>query len=112
MRNTFLGESVIHAEPVFINSIAYFCSSCGDIWGRAHVEGANLCEIADVVCEKHKPTSPANWRATPGSFLDPLLSTNYIGLGGWAKTIEVLPNEMLKREFLLSFKESKHESQA
>lgn len=90
--------------------LAYFCTCCGEVWGRIivrEVESDAMApwQIEYVPCEQHQPTGVFDWHAIPGSFLsDSRLSLANLSNMSWARAIEHLPEEVLKREFELTCK--------
>ena len=97
IRNRLLAEYSCEERP---QSLALFCATCGDIWGRVHCEGQSWI-VESVPCEKHSPANVPEWGRWPGSFLNPLLTKDLVGLDGWPTCVEVLPPELIKREFEL-----------
>lgn len=90
----FLGSRLLGSTSKFqtwdgvtaSRSRAYFCSKCGDIWGRVAIGGRDW-QVLSVGCLNH-PTWP--WEPG-GSFLLP-----------WNHTmLNELPEEVLRREFAL-----------
>lgn len=69
--------------------VAYYCSWCGEIWGRLVLldsRGQQLpLGIEQVSCDRH----PDQWNI-PGSILGPV-----------EELVELLPPDVLKREFAL-----------
>lgn len=90
--------------------LAYFCTHCGEIWGRIIVREVDHGQMAPwqieyVPCEQHQPTGVYDWHAIPGSFLsDSKLSLANLSNMSWARAIEHLPEEVLRREFELTCK--------
>jgi hypothetical protein len=82
------------------DSLAFCCSTCGEIWARAWVE-AEPYQFRVVPCARHRPTGVADISAMPGSILNPLVSKHFVGTGGWANVIEHLPWAVLARELEL-----------
>lgn len=82
------------------HSLAYFCPTCGDVWGRIMVEGGEpYWSLQHACCEKHSPRGGVEWGKIPGSFLTtlPLAANEYGGM--WlARSIEHMPREVLERE--------------
>ena len=96
MISYFLGNEHLGDHSASSDSIAYFCRLCGDIWGRA-VSGPEW-QIEQVPCISHLPSSVADIRAIPGSFLNGLLSSQYVGNFRSAGTFETLPPTVLSHE--------------
>lgn len=55
----YLGTSVCDLHPHSM-SIAYFCSTCGDVWGRIVVEGEPF-HLVCRPCEGHAPSGVPDW---------------------------------------------------
>lgn len=89
-------------KPAFTSSVAYFCPVCGDIWARALVENTTW-RIEATPCESHVFHAVSSYKRIPGSFLTSTLSAENTTTGSRAQTLDVMPNSVLKREFLLSF---------
>jgi len=71
-------------EPSF--SRAYFCTKCGDIWGRVAIDNKDWMVLA-VGCQKHP-----EWSAYPGGSF----------IYSWNRNIiNELPDDVLRREFAL-----------
>lgn len=103
LEGQFLGQSEFDC-PNLPHSLAYFCATCGEIWGRIHCTTPNHSAHWDTVicpCTRHSPASVQDWSKIPGTVTDafltvPLLSTMWHG-----RALENLPPPVLKREFLL-----------
>ncbi len=72
--------------------VAYFCSHCGEVWGRVvleHLDKGQLwfAQVDSVPCARH----PSQWEV-PGSFL-----------GGYRNDalLAYMPEGVLQREFLV-----------
>lgn len=87
------------------DSVAFFCATCGEIWGRVVVD-SSLWTVHQRACPKHARTGVQDWRGISGSFLadNPTSSDNSIA--AWACTLENMPEEMLHYEFELSMREA------
>ena len=86
-------------ESYAVDSIAYFCPTCGDVWGRI-VAGA-YWQLLTVPCEQHVPACVASWYKIPGSILIPMERKDAVGRWGWGAVLEVLPAAVLQRELLI-----------
>lgn len=80
-------------------SYAYICPVCLKQWAVTLLEGDQEYVIQAAYCERHHP---ANWNPTwcvPGSIL--------VGHGDYLDwpLLDVLPEELLRREFNLAMKE-------
>ena len=95
--------------PRRAQSLALFCSTCGDIWGR--VFAADEWRVESVPCEKHRPTGVPDWGRWPGSFLNPLITCYHVGFDEWPTCVEYLPDTLVKREFDLYMSYLAKESQ-
>lgn len=91
----FLGTSLLGSTEahqtwdslVTAPSIAYFCSTCGELWGRAINEGQRCWQILVVGCTRHPM-----WSFEPGGSF---LRSWHLG------HIDELPESVLRREFAL-----------
>jgi len=84
------------AVPELSCSLAYFCRTCGEIWGRIVVEGAETWNLQQVPCAAHQPTGVPDWNRIAGSILLPL--DPHVGAWGQAASLALLPAAMLRRE--------------
>lgn len=104
----YMGSSTFTA-PFVPRSMAYFCATCGDIWARIHVEQGEqepYWEVCHVPCDKHKVRGVIDWAAVPGSLLSSRVDNKKSNLAvqDWARAIEHLPPEVLRREFDVNLK--------
>lgn len=102
------GERVAEslAEPALMpgevrpfDSMAFFCSECGEVWARVHVPGRYYVPMS-VDCEKHAARSPFHF---PGS----------LWISWLPEYLACLPREVLLREFnlhLQHFESYSHDS--
>jgi hypothetical protein len=98
---SFAGTAEIPGEP---DSIAYFCSTCGDCWARVIVQ-ESVFQIRNVPCERHERSGVFDWSSTPGSILvTPGVTSNMLGQMFWAAALDYLPEPVLRREFNLAMK--------
>ena len=101
----FLGPKVFEVGSLDSNmaphSVAYFCATCGQVWGRAYVEATTWTTFT-VPCERHEKTGVPDWSSIPGSFIAPAggrraeTSTMF-----WSVCVDSLPPRLLDREFNL-----------
>jgi hypothetical protein len=94
-----------------VDSIAYFCSTCGEVWGR--VVGGNVWQVRSVPCSIHTRKGVFDSSAVGGSLLHPLVSKQYVGRWAWGITVEHLPPSLWRRELELyiNHRERKHHEQ-
>ncbi len=93
----YLGSRLL-AERSFLKpplSFAFFCSTCGEVWGRVWTEGRPWV-VRQVPCEDHQPAGVWNWNQVPGSFLD--RDEAITGYPGAALCVELVPADVLARE--------------
>jgi hypothetical protein len=106
VQNTYLGtgvwEETLSRNPRdFPMSLAFFCPRCGEVWGRAVLEGKPFM-IYSILCEKHELNYPFD---IPGSMWFPWQTLHN----------KALSREALKREVALHlavydrFKEMYHD---
>lgn len=111
MKNTtyeirhFLGNDLVgacslttHIKPF---SLAYFCTTCGDIWGRIVVGDGDDWQSLQVPCEHHLPHNLSDNNSVPGSVIYWMHSERLASGMWWAAVIDFLPRSVLEREFLL-----------
>lgn len=99
----FIGRDYFGAAeiPGHSDSIAYFCATCGDIWGRILVD-KQVFQIRNVPCANHKRTGVPDWGSHPGSLLiTPGVTSDMLGSMFWAAALNYLPERVLQREFQL-----------
>lgn len=109
LKGTFLASGSF-ASDFRPHSLAFFCHTCGDIWGRISMHCPNdpgfheHWAIEHSPCKQHTRTGVQDWSALPGSFLpeSSRLSLANLSAMSWARAIEHLPQEVLKREFELT----------
>ena len=100
-KGAVLGQSEVECpmQPV---STAYFCTTCGDIWGRVFVkpvEHEQSWEAVSAPCVKHRPRGVADWSHVPGSFLvGTEMNKEKSRITAWARVIEHMPESVLKYE--------------
>jgi hypothetical protein len=101
-KGTVLGQSEVECD-IQPHSVAYFCATCGDIWGRIFVKPVDAEQYWEAItapCIKHKRTGIADWNAVPGSFLvGTELTKGAARVTAWARVMEHLPEGVLKQEF-------------
>ena len=97
----FIGERFFGTSSLFqgADSIAYFCSTCGDIWAR--IVAGEGWQVEVVPCALHEPRTAIDWSKTPGSLINPFVTQRFVGAWAWAAVIEALPPEVLRHEFEL-----------
>jgi hypothetical protein len=99
LHGRILGQRTFDS-PFPPRQLAYFCACCGEVWGRVAMSEPTNWQIEYVPCQRHQPTGVFDWHAIPGSFLsDRSLSLANLSCMSWARAIEHLPEEVLKREF-------------
>ncbi len=82
-------------------SFAYFCSTCGEIWGRVWAVGVDEWDVETVACEEHRPQGVIDWSRVPGSFLSRQFRSAYSPRSHQAISVEHLPPAVLRRELEL-----------
>lgn len=95
-----VGERVIgtvdFADPIPDN-VAFFCTTCGQLWGRITSIGDSITRVVSVPCEHHNPRYVADWSAIPGS----LVTTYPEPFWNRAYRVDAAPRSVLEREFHL-----------
>lgn len=79
-----------------VDSIAYFCSTCGKVWGE--IIAGKVWHVQATPCRQHTPTGAFDWGEVPGSMLNAMLSKDFVGRWAWAACIESLPPALYLRE--------------
>ena len=90
-----LGESP--ASPP--RSWAFFCCTCGEIWGRAwSTGGVEGWSVISSACENHAPSGVEDWGYVPGSFIHSRTHSSDLPIWAQALALEHLPRSVLLRE--------------
>lgn len=84
-------------------SLAYFCHTCGDIWGRVLVSGQSDTPhwgVEHCPCKNHQRSGVQEWASiVPGAFLCNLDSRKTVlSVMWWARAIEHFPVPVLQWE--------------
>lgn len=98
---TLMGSAPIPDLNGGSHSIAYFCQSCGDVWGRIVVESAPIFDVTSRACSRHAPESVSSWGSVPGTFCQGRAAD--LSTMRWAAALEYLPEPVLLREFILLY---------
>lgn len=102
LQNKLIGQTTFQCEAS-PHSLAYFCPTCGEVWGRVVVDGGKYWSVQHVACEKHLPQGVPEWGKPPGCFCTDLDSRRRnLSVLWWGRAIEHLPPELLQRELLLT----------
>lgn len=96
--NSLLDEAVIK-DDFAVDSLAYFCPVCGDIWAR--IVASHRWHILTWCCINHSPQGVAEWGRVSGSMLNVMNSKEFVGRWAWASCIEYLPPAILHRELMV-----------
>lgn len=56
-----------------VQSVAYFCPSCGDIWGRIVIPGSTATQCRYRPCERHGDgrLTQSAWPSEPATYVTP-----------------------------------------
>jgi predicted RNA-binding Zn-ribbon protein involved in translation (DUF1610 family) len=105
----YFGASQVNPKS---RSLAYFCPTCGEIWGRAVVENCEEWDLYTNSCEKHENRNIYTHGQPPGCFLHAFF-VNCLDAVAWSPVVlSNFPPELLRREFELTInhalKESNH----
>jgi len=79
------------------DNVAFFCATCGELWGRITSPERTLTRVVCVPCERHEPRYVADWSAIPGS----MVTTYPEPYWNRAYTLENAPRSILQRELTL-----------
>lgn len=93
------GAGKVHPQS---RSLAYFCPTCGDIWGRAVVHGATEWDLYVNSCERHKNTGVYTHGQPPGCFLHAFFVNCIAGAACSPAVLSSFPPALIKREFDLT----------
>ena len=91
--------------PCALSSIAYCCTTCGEVWARIVVTGADsvIWTFEPAPCEAHEVRGVPDWGKLPGSLLPRAYNRRTdIPAMWWARALEHLPSTLLEREFWLA----------
>jgi hypothetical protein len=84
------------------HSLAYFCPSCGEVWARIHCTAPDQETYWMVIhcpCHLHTPRGALDWSRIPGTLTSAFPTKGHLSLLDWARAVEHLPAEILRREF-------------
>lgn len=98
--NQYMGSSLV---PDTSRAYAFFCHTCGEIWGRIVIEGASW-ELEHTPCIHHKCLGVIDWGRIPGSFLNHRMEAKHTPIWGQANCLDFLPESVLQYEFTLALK--------
>ncbi len=99
----YLGQSELPPSPFPYRSFAFFCPTCGEVWGRVVAGGS--WDIIQSPCKLHQPVGVQDWGRFPGSLLWPSLSKTFYPITHWAICLDFLPPPVLQYEFDLAIKD-------
>jgi hypothetical protein len=94
-------EFVSEYQP---HSLAYFCPTCGEVWGRILCNGqyAPHWSVEVVPCVRHTTQCVPSWGKVPGSFCSSHAEGNTkarLSVMWWGRALEHLPSAVFCREF-------------
>lgn len=84
------------------HSLAYFCSTCGEIWGRIECRGEgerDMWSVEICPCLHHSPQGVPDWSRYAGTVTDSFPTTRMLSKMWWGKAVEHLPPKVLRQEF-------------
>ena len=84
------------------HSLAYFCTTCGEIWGRiaCETEGHSPHWSVEVCpCLHHSRSGVPDWSKIPGTITDAFLTERSLSKMWWGRALEHLPPKVLRQEF-------------
>lgn len=109
--NRLLGTSAVTYDLHPANcpdSIAYFCNTCGEVWGRVFVtDGLGIVQrwqLFNAPCERHQRTGVENWSCVPGSFLLTGIESSAMSSMLKAAAADIIPEAVLRRELEVHFR--------
>lgn len=104
INNELLGSVNLESE-IAPRSHAFFCETCGEVWGRIVAGRDVLWEIHIQPCEGHTVSTPSYLSQTPGSILRDWFY-NFHELSPYNKplALELFPHGLLIRELTLRSK--------
>jgi hypothetical protein len=97
-----VASGVIHIHPEFSSQLAYFCTTCGKIWGQVLIPSAPSWQVFQVPCRRHKPLGVPDWGAIPGSFTQRKFHSSQVSIMDWARCLDRVPSSLVEYEFHLS----------
>jgi len=92
-------------------SHAFLCPTCGEVWARIVVDDGARWWATLHLCETCPSTSWWHKDDVGGSLLAGTLPTHRLSFFDWPRALNVLPHNLLLREFLLHSKGLVHGSQ-
>lgn len=103
VNDSLIGECVLKCEGYNIPySLAFVCTTCGNLWGRCVVNEGQEWDVFGRPCETHLPRHNADNSAAPGSLLCPSRTLDYSPSRWWSGVTDYMPRSVLEREFLLA----------
>lgn len=108
LEGRYLGRADFPPQPFPWHSTAFFCMTCGEIWGRVVVD-EGYWEVIQRACRLHTPRTLLDWGGTPGSLLHGQITQAFIPVTHRANCLENLPPEVLRHELLLSLERYQNE---
>lgn len=93
---------MLNALPPAAASLAYFCSTCGEVWER--LSAGPTWQILTVPCAAHSPRGVMDWGAIPGSVVYHAVTTERTALWAQAACVEHLPPAIRRRELEVHLK--------
>lgn len=105
LKNQCVGESTLPNLNLPYQSQAFFCGTCGEIWGRIVVTPSSSWLLQHTPCEKHPVLGVIDWGKIPGSFLNACAAGELLPKMITANAQKYLPSQLLSREMLLLLKD-------
>ena len=100
-----MGRAAIQLGPRMAHQAAFFCSTCGEVWGRVAVAG-ECWLVHQVPCAKHRPAGVWDWSSIPGSFVQYRFERALVSTMFWPIVLEVVPPAVLRWEFELRMQQA------
>lgn len=99
LRQKHLGRMEIPPQRFPPQHIAFFCPSCGEVWGRIVISEGGYWALFNVPCREHRPAGVQDWGGVPGSFTQGRLEYRYTSTMFTPMCLDLVPQEVLKNEF-------------
>lgn len=85
-------------------SMAFICTTCGNVWGRCVVNDGTKWDCLTTPCENHRPHHNGDNNNPPGSLLCPGRTMRFAASHWWSAILDFMPRPVLEREFLLAMR--------
>jgi hypothetical protein len=96
----YLGQTELPLSPFPYRSKAFFCLTCGEVWGRVVADGS--WDVSFTPCRNHTAVGVQDWAYTPGSILNRPFWSNLTAIPFRANCLDIVPLAVLQYEFGLA----------